>query len=688
MHNPSVPETYRAEIETNRQWAASAFSLEARLPAAGLRGLPFSFVYGGKHSAEFLAGWLGAVEEERGAAAVRRSVTFTDPQTRLEVRAVCTVYLDTPGVDWTVFFTNRGDQTSPPLEQIQALDAADAVGPSAPVVLHRLNGSMCLVDDWMPFDQPVSAGQRVDFSTTLGRSANASPWFTVDWGAGGVITAVGWSGQWQASAGCEHGALRLRAGMQNLRTVLRPGESLRSARILQLRWQAGDAEQASNAFRQTMLAHILPRIDGRLIEPPIVHLSTAFYELNASNEQNVLAHLRATRGLGFEMFWLDAYWTGPGGFPDCMGNYGFPIERVESVERFPHGMRAVSAAVKAEGLGYVMWFEPERVAPGTFLAREHPEWVISPAGDGSGLFNLGLPEARKYMTDYLNAVVQAYQLDCLRIDYNIDPLPYWQYMDACDPERAGMAEMRYVEGLYQMWDDILRANPRLFIDNCASGGRRIDLEAASRSIPLWRSDNTCDMLDLKPATIDLAALKNQLMSAGLNRYVPFSTCGQMGAAPYHFRSGFNAGIAFCEDIRPEGYPRGLLRQGIAEGKRLRKYFYGNFYPLEAPGTDPRGWCILQYHRPAAGDGMLLAFRRDQAPAESWECSLREIDPAASYTLSIYRTYDLAETVTLPGAALQRLRVSTAEMPGSVLIEYVRVEEIPGQAAGGGETRNV
>ena len=49
------------------------------------------------------------------------------------------------------------------------------------------------------------------------------------------------------------------------------------------------------------------------------------------------------------------------------------------------------------------------------------------------------------------------------------------------------------------------------------------------------------------------------MTAGLSRYVPFNTSGQMGADPYHFRSGFNAGISFCEDCRPLDYPRGLLK---------------------------------------------------------------------------------------------------------------------------------
>jgi alpha-galactosidase len=461
----------------------------------------------------------------------------------------------------------------------------------------------------------------------------------------------------------------MQAGMQSLHTVLHPGESLRSPRILQLYWQAGDQYDAYNAFRCTMLAHILPRIDGKLVVPPIVHLSTAFYELNDSNEQNVLSHLQSIRGLGFEMFWLDAYWTGPHGFPNCMGNYGFPIERVEPRDRFPQGLRSIGEAVEREGLGFMMWFEPERVAKDTYLARENPEWVISPAGDGSGLFNLGIPEARRYMTDYLNTAIQAYKLTGLRIDYNIDPLSYWQFMDAMDPNRVGMAEMRYVEGLYQMWDEILKANPKLFIDNCASGGRRIDIETMSRSIPLWRSDNTCDMVDCKPATIALAAIKNQLMSDGLNRYVPFSTCGQMGATPYLFRSGFNAGIAFAEDVRPEGYPLQLLKQAIVEGKRIRKYYFGNYYPLLESGADASGWCILQYHRPQENDGMLLAFRRDQSQDSSCRCGLREIEPAKQYTLKLFRSFELEKTITLPGIQLQDLQVDIDECPGSLLIEY-------------------
>ena len=636
--------------------------------ATPVGGLPFSFVYGGKHSSEFIHDWKREIRDEPvSETTIRRTLVLTDPNSGLEAQAVCTMYLDTVGIDWTIHFTNQGSHDTPVIEQVRAVDATVDVGLGANVVLHRLNGAPCATDDWMPFDQAVPPGKKVEFAATNGRSSNVAPWFNIDWGGGGVITAIGWSGQWTASVELQAGRLRTQAGMQNLHTILHPGESIRSPRIMQLYWQGRDPYRAYNLFRRTMLAHVVPRIDGKIVEPPMIHLSTSFYELNDTNEQNVLSHLDSVRGLGFEMFWLDAYWTGPSGFPNSMGNYGFPLERVEPKDRFPHGLKAIGGAVEKAGLKFLMWFEPERVASGTYLAKEHPEWVIG--GTGGGLFNLGLPEARKFMTDYLNAAIKAYKLSGLRIDYNIDPLGAWQAMDAQDANRVGMTEMRCVEGLYQMWDDIRQANPQLLIDDCASGGRRVDLEAVSRALVLWRSDNTCDMLDHHPNTIAFAALKNQLMSAGLNRYLPFSTVGQMGATPYLFRSGFNGGIAFGEDIRGKDYPRELLKQGIAEGKRLRKYFYGSFYPLSEVTTSPHDWCVLQYHLPDERAGMVMAFRRDQSPYGSYHGSLREIDRTGTYQVRMYQGYDPEPPLTMNGSDLERLKLTIGERPGSVIVEY-------------------
>ena len=43
-------------------------------------------------------------------------------------------------------------------------------------------------------------------------------------------------------------------------------------------------------------------------------------------------------------------------------------------------------------------------------------------------------------------------------------------------------------GYLSYWDELCRRHPKLWIDSCASGGRRNDLETMRRSVPLLRSD--------------------------------------------------------------------------------------------------------------------------------------------------------------------------------------------------------
>ena len=351
-------------------------------------------------------------------------------------------------------------------------------------------------------------------------------------------------------------------------------------------------------------------------------------------------------------------------------------EIVPDLGRFPRGLRPVSDAAHQAGMKFLLWFEPERVAPGTHIAKHYPQYVIpSPTGgtglfnDGAGLFNLGLPEAREYMTRVLSTAVDQWRIDCLRFDYNFEPLPFWQYLNGKEPDRVGIAEIRYVEGLYRMWDDLLKAHPRLFIDNCAGGGRRIDLETSARSLPLWRTDATIG--PYVAFNYNQTSLQNQVITAGLSRYVPFSTSGQIGAQPYHFRSGFNAGIVIAD--KPLETERDLLKQAIAEGKRIRKYFFGNFYALSPVTTSPKDWCVLQYHRPSEQDGMLLAFRRHESPDAEFSAAVREIDPAADYEITLAYTYEPSAPKHVKGADLAKLKLTIPERPGSVLIEYRRLK---------------
>ena len=71
--------------------------------------------------------------------------------------------------------------------------------------------------------------------------------------------------------------------------------------------------------------------------------------------------------------------------------------------------------------------------------------------------------------------------------------------EAAEPQFARHL-VNHVDG----FKPLLRRHPGLWIDTCASGGRRIELESMSRAVALWRSDNTCDMVDKKATTIAMA----------------------------------------------------------------------------------------------------------------------------------------------------------------------------------------
>jgi alpha-galactosidase len=260
-------------------------------------------------------------------------------------------------------------------------------------------------------------------------------------------------------------------------------------------------------------------------------------------------------------------------------------------------------------------------------------------------------------------------MDWLRIDSGMIQ-SYARDRDRKNPDRVGMTEIRYVEGLYRMWDDLRAAYPQLAIDNCFGGGRRIDLETSSRSLPLWRTDATIELT--LAGKHERVAVLNQMMAAGLNRYVPFSLCSQSGATPYMFRSGFNGGIALSDDCRPAGYPRDLLKKGIAEGKRIRKYYFGDFYPLLPVTTGNGDWCVLQYHLPAEEAGMILAFRRHESTASEMELNVRSIDPEGEYDVTLAHGYERSQSVRLKGSRLAHFRTEIRDRPGSVLIEYRRV----------------
>ena len=642
----------RDELRAAREWFEQHFM---RPPHDADAALPFSFTYGGETSG--LPVWEREADGEQ-------TLTFTDAQTGLRVQVAMRCFDDFPAVEWVLHLQNTGDAGTPIIADLRPLDlACPDLGPNT--VLHWAKGSDCDIEDFAPQQATFYSHWTRTIGSCLGRSSHqALPFFNLESGDHGIIGAIGWAGSWQADFVREQHGFRVKAGMPKTHLCLHPGESIRTPRILLLFWQ-GEPLHGDNMLRRLILRHYTPRPNGAMLQAPVCN---AVWGENTAEQQIAKARWWVDNDLPLEHFWIDAGWYGDGAFRE--DSTVFNSEWASHVGNwwpnrgpYPDGLKPVGDALREMGLGFVLWFEPERVREGTYFTREHPQWLLGPIGPNY-LFNLGLPEARQALTELISGIITEAGVTCYRQDFNTDPAPFWEAADA--PDRVGMSEVRHIEGLYAMWDELLARHPGLVIDNCSSGGRRIDLETISRSIPLWRSDYQCF------PGFDPVGMQGQ--TQGLSRWLPLSAGVCDHPDTYAFRSALGPGMVITTNIFErdpvEFAPPEWLRRMMAQHQTVRPFMYGDFYPLMPYSLDNEGWAAWQWHRADLDEGCVITLRRPQSPVVSIEPVLRGLDEAAEYELE---DLDSGETSTVLGVELAAgLTIRIDERSGTKLLVYRRV----------------
>jgi len=645
------------EMKQAGRWVAG--NLAAREQA-------FSFVYAGVPCAKALGGWdFKRTTQKIGEVAKEHVRTWTDPETGLQIACRVVEYADHPAVEWVLSLTNTGGRDTPIIENIRPLDLRVKGDRRERFVLHHSLGDSNSERSFAPVEDVLTPGdeKEIVLSPNGGRSSDGHlPFFNIVRRGGGFIVAIGWSGQWEAGFRSDRqNVLSVRAGQQTTHLTLHPGETIRTPRILLVFWKGDDPLRGNNLFRRILMDRYMPRRKGELVLSPIC-ASVTNVDPDGSYEG---PHIRAMKPLaerGIEVFWSDMdpqQWY-PKGFPEGTGTW------VPDPAKYPHGLAPIGEAAHAAGLGYLLWFEPERVHPGSKIDSEHPEWVMKPEGEWSQLFRLHDPAARKWLTDYIDVQISAAKLDWIRWDFNIEPLGFWQRND--EPDRRGITEIRHIEGLYAMWDDLMKRHPGLVIDNCASGGRRIDLETLVRGLPLWHSDLQCG--GPHPAA-------DQLQNGGLFRWVPMHGCGAFACEPdYVFRSAMTAGNILVHSNKngvlsaADPDTADAVKRTVAIYRKLRPYMTGDFYPLFPHDASEAVWYGYQFHRPDLNAGIAVIFRREKSADPAKVIELRDIDPKLMYEVTFE---DTPGRKLVSGRDLSALEVKVPTAPGSAIVYYRRVK---------------
>ncbi len=631
--------------------------------------VPFSFLYGGQESAALLQGWPVERQVNR-LDSVRTGYTLTwrDRASGLEVRCVAVGYSDFPVVEWTVYLRNTGTADTPILESIQGLDTRFERGTEGEFALHGIRGDFCTADSFEPYERPLGPGAEARFAPPgSGKSSDGPdgwPYHNLQYPGGGAIIAIGWPGQWASSFVRDAATgLRVRAGQELTHLTLRPGEEIRTPLIALLFWSGEDRVRAQNLWRRWYHVHNIPRVNG---EPPkpMAQIQVGGWEKEIPYVQSFL-----DAGIHVDLCWRDA-----GGGPDTVW---FPVNDgpfkapdpawlnsgtwdVDKT-KYPNGMRPFSDWVRARGMQYMLWFEPERVGdPESWLGKNHPEWLL-PNNWGGAILNEGNPEARQWLTDHVSGIIETEGLDWYREDMNGGgPCPAWRAADAED--RQGITENLYVQGHLAYWDALRARHPHLRIDSCASGGRRNDLETMRRAVPLLRSDFQW------PGSPELNE-GNQGQTYGLSQWLPYQGTGVYELEPYAFRSFYMASFGMG-GLTEEN--RAAQQQAYAECRMVAPLMLlGDFYPLTPYSRAVDRWIAWQFNRPEKGDGVVQAFRRPECAEGDVTFRLSGLDPAARYALT---DLDREGTTVVGGSELmdEGLRVAVGGAPGAAIVLYEKV----------------
>ena len=559
-------------------------------------------------------------------------LVYKNKNNGLEVTVEATVFEKNATCQWTAYIKNTDDENSGVISDFYALDFGFPTGKAD---LYYSMGSDTAASDFSLIKKNLTASERV-FSGNDGKPTEGYlPYFNIHGESFGMILGIGWTGQWTSAISAKKGETNITVKQENFNAYLLPGEEVRSPLVSISFYNDENPLKGFNLFRNWIMDSVYPE-SVKQNSYTVMEVAGPASTRTSDEIINILDNEIADYIYDeIDAFWMDAGWYSYNeGWYDGVGNW------TVDTNRYDKGISELSDYAKKKGLGHTLWYEPERVYPGTHfhtVGSENPEWLISVDGEDNLMWNLANEDAFKYYCDYLLKSMKENGVTIYRQDFNFAPLKYWQKADSeYYNGRTGICENHYVTNLYKYLDYLTENIDGLIIDNCASGGKRLDLEMTYRSIAFWRSDYNCSYHpDLFDAT--------QSHTYGISFWLPIT------GANLYMQDEYAARSAIMPLMLMDFYSHQHPEFGLY--KEQKALMGGNYYPLDFGSFDNDKMHAMEFITEDATEGTVLIYKRANVKDTEYTVKLNGLKTATDY--KIYDIDNPEKVYTMSGIDLMQ-----------------------------------
>ena len=434
--------------------------------------------------------------------------------------------------------------------------------------------------------------------------------------------------------------------------TLQPGEAFSTPEVI-FSYSSAGLETLSQQYHRFLRRHICRGVYRDVRRPILINSWEAAYF--RFDSEKLLALARQAAELGVELFVLDDGWFGVRDTDRSgLGDWTANEEKLGcTLDRLIENIRAL-------GLKFGLWVEPEMVSVDSELYRAHPDWALQvpgrePAfGRSQLVLDLSREDIRAYLYDCIAALLSRHDISYIKWDMNRH---LTDVFGRCLPAgRQGELPHRYVLGVYALLERLTKAFPSVLFESCSGGGGRFDAGMLCYTPQIWCSDNTDPIARLK-------------IQYGTSFGYPVSTMGSHVSVSPNHQTGRSTPMETRSTVALSGtfgYELNLSalseeeRAAIPEQiRRCKKYWeliaHGNYYRLTNAMRDTffTAWQFAsEDRREALLNVVVLSPESTACPIH---LRLRGLDPDALYSLDGSDAVFSGAALMYGGYTLPRMR---------------------------------